>query len=61
MSSTVGETAIIVMLESVGRDQQHAAVAIFSQNGLVAESEIVALLHQQGSQQAEQLRELGAQ
>ena len=61
MSSTVGETAISAMLESLDRDQQHAAIARFIQNELVAEREKVALLHQQGSQQAEQLRELGAQ
>ena len=61
MSSTVGGTAISAMLESLDRDQQHAAIARFIQNELVSEREKVALLHQQGSQQAEQLRELGAQ
>ena len=61
MSSTIGETAISAMLESLDRDQQHAAISRFIQNELVAEREKVALLHQQGSQQAEQLGELGAQ
>ena len=61
MSSTVGDFAISAMLGSLDRDQQHAAIARFIQNELVAEKEKVALLHQQGSQQAEQLRELGAQ
>ena len=59
MSSTVGETAISAMLESLDRYQQHAAIARFIQNELVSEREKVALLHQQGSQQAEPLRELG--
>ena len=48
MSSTVGETAISAMLESLDRDQQHAAIARFIQNELVSEREKVALLHQQG-------------
>ena len=61
MSSTVGELVVSTMLESLDRDQQHAAIAKFIQNELALEREKVALLHQQGSQQAEQLRELGAQ
>ena len=61
MSSTVGDIGVTAMLESLDRDQQHAAIARFIQNELVAEREKVALLHQQGSQQAEKLRELGAQ
>ena len=61
MSFTVGETAISAMLESLDKDQQHAAISRFIQNDLVAEREKVALLHQQGSQQSDQLRELGAQ
>ena len=60
-NSTVGETAISAMLESLGRDQQHASISRLIQNELVAEREKVALLHQQGSQQAEQSREIGAQ
>ena len=61
MSSNVGETAISAILESLDRDQQHAAIARFIQSDLVAEREKVALLHQKGSQQTDQLRELGAQ
>ena len=61
MSSTVGELVVSTMLESLDRDQQHAAIAKFIHNELALEREKVALLHQQGSQQAEQLRELGAQ
>ena len=61
MSSTLGETAISSMLKSLDGDQQHASISRLIQNELVAEREKVALLHQQGSQQAEQLRELGAQ
>ena len=61
MSSIVGETAISAMLESLHRDQQHSAISRFIQDEPVAERDKVALLHQQGSQQAEQLRELGAQ
>ena len=49
MSSTVGEIAISAMLTSLDRDQQHAAIARFIQNELVAEREKVALLHQRGS------------
>ena len=36
MSSTAGETAIIAMLESLFRDQQHAAIPRFIQYELVA-------------------------
>ena len=61
MSSTAGETAFSAMLESLDRDQQHAAIVRLIQNELVSEKEKVALLHQQGSRQAEQLRKLGAQ
>ena len=61
MSYTLGETAISAMLESLGRDQQHASISRLIQNELVAEREKVALLHQLGSQQAGYLRELGAQ
>ena len=61
MSSTLGESAISAMLDSLGVDQQHVTIAKFIQNELDVEREKVALFHQQGSQQAEQLRELGAQ
>ena len=44
MSSTVGETAISAMLESLDRYQQHAAIARSIQNELVSERDKVALL-----------------
>ena len=49
------------MLKSLDSDQQDAAIASFIQNELVVKREEVTLLHQQDSQQAEQLRELDAQ
>uniref|UniRef100_A0AAV1U389 CCHC-type domain-containing protein n=1 Tax=Peronospora matthiolae TaxID=2874970 RepID=A0AAV1U389_9STRA len=61
MGSTMGIHAVSVMLEALNRDAQHATIAKFIQNELDAEREKVALLHQQGSQQAELLREQGAQ
>uniref|UniRef100_A0AAV1V000 CCHC-type domain-containing protein n=1 Tax=Peronospora matthiolae TaxID=2874970 RepID=A0AAV1V000_9STRA len=61
MGSTMGIHAVSVMLEALNRDAQHATIANFIQNELDAEREKVALLHQQGSQQAELLREQGAQ
>uniref|UniRef100_A0AAV1U1I4 CCHC-type domain-containing protein n=1 Tax=Peronospora matthiolae TaxID=2874970 RepID=A0AAV1U1I4_9STRA len=57
----MGIHAVSVMLEALNRDAQHATIAKFIQNELDAEREKVALLHQQGSQQAELLREQGAQ
>uniref|UniRef100_A0AAV1VE35 Uncharacterized protein n=1 Tax=Peronospora matthiolae TaxID=2874970 RepID=A0AAV1VE35_9STRA len=57
----MGIHAVSVMLEALNRDAQHATVAKFIQNELDAEREKVALIHQQGSQQAELLREQGAQ
>uniref|UniRef100_A0AAV1TVZ8 CCHC-type domain-containing protein n=1 Tax=Peronospora matthiolae TaxID=2874970 RepID=A0AAV1TVZ8_9STRA len=61
MGSTMGIHAVSVMLEALNRDAQHATIAKFIQNELDAEREKVALLHQQGSQQAELLKEQGAQ
>uniref|UniRef100_A0AAV1TRH0 Retrotransposon gag domain-containing protein n=1 Tax=Peronospora matthiolae TaxID=2874970 RepID=A0AAV1TRH0_9STRA len=61
MGSTMGIHAVSVMLEALNRDAQHATIAKFIQNELDAKREKVALLHQQGSQQAELLREQGAQ
>uniref|UniRef100_A0AAV1TNT1 Uncharacterized protein n=1 Tax=Peronospora matthiolae TaxID=2874970 RepID=A0AAV1TNT1_9STRA len=61
MGSTMGIHAVSVMLEALNRDAQHATIAKFIQNELDAEREKVALLHQQGSKQAELLREQGAQ
>uniref|UniRef100_A0AAV1TJH5 Retrotransposon gag domain-containing protein n=1 Tax=Peronospora matthiolae TaxID=2874970 RepID=A0AAV1TJH5_9STRA len=57
----MGVHAVSVMLEALNRDAQRATIAKFIQNELDAEREKVALLHQQGSQQAELLREQGAQ
>ena len=61
MSSTIGEHAVSAMLSALDRDGQHAAVAKFIQHELDASQERVTLLHQQGSHQAELLREHGAQ
>uniref|UniRef100_A0AAV1UEA6 Uncharacterized protein n=1 Tax=Peronospora matthiolae TaxID=2874970 RepID=A0AAV1UEA6_9STRA len=61
MGPTMGIHAVSVMLEALNRDAQHATIAKFIQNELNAEREKVALLHQQGSQQADLLREQGAQ
>uniref|UniRef100_A0AAV1T1K2 Retrotransposon gag domain-containing protein n=1 Tax=Peronospora matthiolae TaxID=2874970 RepID=A0AAV1T1K2_9STRA len=61
MGSTMGIHAVSVMLEALNRDAPNATIAKFIQNELDAEREKVALLHQQGSQQAELLREQGAQ
>uniref|UniRef100_A0AAV1TWJ0 CCHC-type domain-containing protein n=1 Tax=Peronospora matthiolae TaxID=2874970 RepID=A0AAV1TWJ0_9STRA len=57
----MGIHAVSVILEALNRDAQHATIAKFIQNELDAEREKVALLYQQGSQQAELLREQGAQ
>ena len=56
MSSTVGETVISALLGSLDQDHEHTAISRFIQDKLVSEREKVALLYQQGSQQAEQLR-----
>ena len=56
MSYTVGGIGVTAMLESLDRDQHHASIARFIQYELATDREKVALLHQQGSQQAEQLR-----
>ena len=58
MSSTVGNDAILAMLSSLDRDALHSAIAEFIQYELdeAKEKEKVALLNQQGSQQAELLR-----
>ena len=59
MSFTVDDVGVTAMLKSLDRDQHHASIARLIQHELGAEREKVALLHQQGPQQAEQLRELG--
>ena len=61
LSSTIGQEAIGALLSALGPDGQHAAIAKFIQNELDAEREKVTLLHQQGSQQTELLREHSAQ
>ena len=61
MSSTVGNIGITAMLKSLDRDLLHAAIARFIQHEFDAERAKIALHHQQGYYQAEQLRELGAQ
>ena len=48
------------VLSALGPDGQHATIAKFIQNELDAERGKVILLHQQGSQQTELLRELSA-
>ena len=48
MRFTVGETAISAILESLYRDQQHAAIARFIHHEIVAERERVAFIHLQG-------------
>ena len=57
LSSTIGKEAIGALLSALGPDGQHATIAKFIQNELDAEQEKVTLLHQQGSQQTELLRE----
>ena len=52
MISAVGETDISAMLESLDREQNHAAIAKFIQNEFIAWREKVALLHHIGSPQA---------
>ena len=53
MSSTVGSDAILAMLSGLDRDALHSAIAKFLQHELDEAKEKVALLNQQGSQQAE--------
>ena len=60
-SSAVGNIGVTAMLESLDIDKKHASVARFIHYELATEREKVALLHQQVSQQFEQLRELGDQ
>ena len=56
MSSTVGSDAIMAMLPELERDALHSAISKFIQHELDEAKEKVALLNQQGSQQAELLR-----
>ena len=50
MSMLMGEPAISGMLESLSRDQQHAAINKFQQGELDVEKHTNALLQQQGFQ-----------
>uniref|UniRef100_A0AAV1VJ98 Uncharacterized protein n=1 Tax=Peronospora matthiolae TaxID=2874970 RepID=A0AAV1VJ98_9STRA len=52
MSVLMGELAISGMLESLSRDQQHAAINTFPQGELAVEIPKMALLQQQGSHQS---------
>ena len=56
MGSTVGGDAVMAMLSGLDRDALHSAIAKFIQHELDEAKEKVALLNQQGSQQAELLR-----
>uniref|UniRef100_A0AAV1UF89 Retrotransposon gag domain-containing protein n=1 Tax=Peronospora matthiolae TaxID=2874970 RepID=A0AAV1UF89_9STRA len=51
-SRLMGEPAISGMLESLSRDQQHAAINKFIQGELAVERQKIALLQQQGSHQS---------
>ena len=57
LSSTIRQGDVGAMLSALGRDGQHATIAKFIQNELDAERGKVALLHQQGSQQFDLLRQ----
>uniref|UniRef100_A0AAV1V357 Retrotransposon gag domain-containing protein n=1 Tax=Peronospora matthiolae TaxID=2874970 RepID=A0AAV1V357_9STRA len=52
MSVIMGGPAISGMLESLSRDQQHAAINKFLQGELAVERQKIALLQQQGSHQS---------
>uniref|UniRef100_A0AAV1UV63 Uncharacterized protein n=1 Tax=Peronospora matthiolae TaxID=2874970 RepID=A0AAV1UV63_9STRA len=52
MSVLMGEIAISGMLESLSRDQQHAAINKFLPGELAVERQKIALLQQQGSHQS---------
>uniref|UniRef100_A0AAV1TBC3 Uncharacterized protein n=1 Tax=Peronospora matthiolae TaxID=2874970 RepID=A0AAV1TBC3_9STRA len=52
MSLLMGEPAITGMLESLSRDQQHAAINKFLKGELAFERQKIALLQQQGSHQS---------
>ena len=58
--STIGQEAVGALLSALWPDGQHATIAKFIQNELDAVREKVTLLHQQGSQQTELLREHSA-
>ena len=57
MSSTVVEEAVLSLLSSRDRHQQHSVIAKFLQRELDASRAEVTLLHQHGHQQTELLRQ----
>ena len=57
LSSTIGQEAVGALLSALRPDRQHSTIAKFIQNELDAKREKVILLHQQGSQQTELLRQ----
>uniref|UniRef100_A0AAV1V6G4 Uncharacterized protein n=1 Tax=Peronospora matthiolae TaxID=2874970 RepID=A0AAV1V6G4_9STRA len=52
MSVLMSDPAISGMLESLSRDQQHAAINKFLQEEFAVERQTIALLQQQGSHQS---------
>uniref|UniRef100_A0AAV1V7K8 Uncharacterized protein n=1 Tax=Peronospora matthiolae TaxID=2874970 RepID=A0AAV1V7K8_9STRA len=52
MSVLTGDHAISGILESLNRDQQHAAINKFQQGEIAVERQKIALLQQQGSRQS---------
>uniref|UniRef100_A0AAV1UND4 Uncharacterized protein n=1 Tax=Peronospora matthiolae TaxID=2874970 RepID=A0AAV1UND4_9STRA len=52
MSVLMGGSYISGTLETLSRDQQHAAINKFLQEELAVERQKIALLHQQGSHQS---------
>ena len=56
MVSAVGSDAIMAMLSGLDRNALYSAIAKFIQHKLDEAKERVALLNQQGSQEAELLR-----
>ena len=57
LSSTIGQEAVGALLSALGPDGLLATIAKSIQNELDVEREKVTLLHQQGSQQTELLRQ----
>ena len=61
MAETVGDAAVGAMLLTLSRDEQHASISRFIQHELDEARRSIALLEQQGAQQADLLRQQGAQ
>jgi hypothetical protein len=61
MATSIGEAAVGAMLLSLSRDEQHASIAQFIQHELDEARSHLAVVQQQGSQQADLLRQQGAQ